>query len=83
MDKKRFSRIALIMAISLFLSGCAGNIPFTDKEEKVSKETGYTVETLGLEPDFSYERQVEIPNVQVNRLGYLPESTKVAFFLGI
>ena len=82
MDKKRFSRIALIMAISLFLSGCAGNIPFTDKEEKVSKETGYTVETLGLEPDFSYERQVEIPNVQVNRLGYLPESTKVAFFQG-
>ena len=39
MDKKRFSRIALIMAISLFLSGCAGNIPFTDTEEKGSNET--------------------------------------------
>lgn len=82
MAKKVFPRIALIMAISLLLSGCAGNIPFMGKEEKESGETEYMAETLGLEPDFSYERQAETPNVQVNRLGYLPESTKIAFFQG-
>ena len=82
MAKKGFPRIALIMAMSLLLSGCAGNIPFIGKEEKESEETEYMAETLGLEPDFSYERQAETPNVQVDRLGYLPESTKIAFFMG-
>lgn len=82
MNKKSFSRIALIMAISLLLSGCAGNVPFMGKEEKPSGETAYKAETLGLEPDFSYERQVESPSVQVDRLGYLSESTKIAFFQG-
>lgn len=82
MAKKGFPRIALIMVISLLLSGCAGNIPFIGKEEKGSGRVEYMAETLGLEPDFSYERQAETPNVQVNRLGYLPGSTKVAFFQG-
>lgn len=82
MKKRSFSRIALIMAASLLLSGCAGNIPFMGKEEKASGETAYMAETLGLEPDFSYERQTEIPNIQTDRLGYLPESTKIAVFRG-
>lgn len=81
MDKKSFSRIALIVAMSLLLSGCAGNIPFMEKEEEPG-ETEYTAKTLGLEPDFSYERQAETPNIQVDRLGYRPESTKIAFFQG-
>lgn len=82
MAKKGFPRIALIMVISLLLSGCAGNIPFMGKEEKASGETAYMAETLGIEPDFSYERQAEVPNIQVDRLGYLPESTKIAVFQG-
>lgn len=81
-NKKSFFRIVPIVAMSLLLSGCAGNIPFMEKEEKASGKTAYMAETLGLEPDFSYERQAEIPNIQVDRLGYLPESTKIAFFQG-
>ena len=39
-------------------------------------------ETLGLEPDFSYERKVEKPHIQTDRLGYLPKSAKTAIIQG-
>lgn len=83
MDKKKsISRIALIMAACLFLSGCTGNIPFINKDAAAQEEIAVTVETLGLEPDFSYERKAERPSIQVNRLGYLPKSVKTAIFQG-
>ena len=77
-NKKNFSRIALIMTISLLLSGCAGNIPFMNKEQEKQGEISLTAETMGLEPDFSYERNTERPHIQVDRLGYLPKSAKTA-----
>lgn len=40
------------------------------------------METLGLTPDFNYERKEEKPSVQVDRLGYLPGSAKTAIFQG-
>lgn len=40
------------------------------------------METLGLTPDFDYERKAEKPSVQVDRLGYLPGSVKTAVFQG-
>lgn len=39
-------------------------------------------ETLGLVPDFSYERKAEKPGVWVDQLGYLPGSVKMAVFQG-
>ena len=39
-------------------------------------------ETLGLTPDFSYERETERPGIRTDLLGYLPDSTKAAVFQG-
>lgn len=77
---KNFSCIALIMAAVMFLTGCAGNMPFMRKEEP--KEAVFTAQTLGLAPDFSYERKAERPGILVDRLGYLPTSVKTALFQG-
>lgn len=81
-DKKNVSRIALAAAVVMILSGCAGNVPFTGKEQGNRKEMNLTAETLGLEADFSYERKREKPHVQVDCLGFLPKSTKTAVFQG-
>lgn len=77
--KGHISAVALLLAASVFLSGCAGNISFMEKEKE---EPEFAMETLGLEPDFSYERKAESPNIQVDRLGYLPGSSKTAVFQG-
>lgn len=63
----------------MLLSGCAADFPFMDEEQE---EPEFTLETLGLEPDFSYERAAERPSIQVDRLGYLPGSVKMAVFQG-
>ena len=77
--RRHFSAVGLLTALCMLLSGCAGKISFADKGEG---ETEFAMETLGLEPDFSYERKPESPSVQVDRLGYLPGSSKIAVFQG-
>lgn len=77
--KKYISVLALAVAASLLLSGCAVDLPFAGKEET---EQEFIPETLGLTPDFSYERQAERPGIQTDRLGYLPYSVKTAVFQG-
>lgn len=77
--KKAFSAVILLLVESLLLSGCAGNIPLKGGGQE---ETEFTMETLGLEPDFSYERKPERPGIQIDRLGYLPGSSKMAVFQG-
>ena len=77
--KRHISAALLLLTVSVFLSGCAGNISFMDKEKE---EPEFAMETLGLEPDFSYERKAESPGIQVDRLGYLPGSSKTAVFQG-
>lgn len=68
-----------IAAVSMFLSGCAVDVPFAaDRQE----ETEIMPETLGLTPDFTYEKAKESPSIQVDRLGYLPASSKMAVFQG-
>lgn len=63
----------------MFLSGCAADVPFAaDRQE----ETEIMPETLGLTPDFTYEKAREGPSIQVDRLGYLPGSSKAAVFQG-
>lgn len=89
--RKNLSHIIWMVIPCLFLSGCAGNAPlpgntplpgnapfFGKNQEK--EESAFEGETLGLTPDFSYERKAERPNIQVNRQGYLPGSTKIAIF---
>lgn len=77
--KKAVSAVILLLTQSLLLSGCAGNIPLRGDGQE---ETEFTMETLGLEPDFSYERKPEKPSIQIDRLGYLPGSSKTAVFQG-
>lgn len=71
--------VTLMVTVSVLLSGCAAKIPFPDKERE---ETDFVPQTLGLAPDFSYEIPKENPGVQVDRLGYLPGSSKTAVFEG-
>ncbi len=71
-EKKNFSHMVWLIIPCLLLSGCSGS---------ASKESAFTAETLGLTPDFSYERKAEKPNIQVNCRGYLPKSAKIAIFL--
>lgn len=76
------SVIALIVTAAMLLSGCAANIPFPEKSKTEQTEPEFTLETLGLTPDFSYERPAEKPGIRTDRLGYLPESVKTAVFRG-
>lgn len=72
------SAAVLLLAVSVLLSGCAA-IP---SGEAGKGEAEFSAETLGLAPDFSYERKPERPSIQVDRFGYLPGSSKMAVFQG-
>lgn len=74
--------LSVTVAASLLLSGCAVNLPFAESAKTEQGEQEFTPETLGLTPDFSYERQEERPGIQIDTLGYLPDSAKVAVFQG-
>ena len=81
-NKKYISIVVLFLTVSVFLSGCAVPVPFMAEKQDAQEESVFTAETLGMEPDFSYEKKEESPNVKIDRLGYLPESTKTVFFQG-
>lgn len=66
----------------MLLSGCAMPFPFAGGGNGGSGEQELMPETLGLEPDFSYERAEERPRIQTDHLGYLPYSVKTAVFQG-
>lgn len=81
--KYKKNRVVLALAAAaVLLSGCAGNIPFMENKKTGQGEQEFALETLGLAPDFSYERPVEKPGIKTDRLGYLPESAKTAVFRG-
>lgn len=80
--KNYISALALTLAISLFLSGCAVDLPFMESDMSGQEAPEFTPETLGLTPDFSYERPAERPGIRTDLLGYLPESAKTAVFQG-
>lgn len=60
--------------LSLCLMGCAVG----QGEGVQSSENTFT--SMEAEPDLSYEVPVDSPNIFVNQLGYITESTKVAVF---
>lgn len=66
----------------MLLSGCAMPFPFSEGGNRGSGEQELMPETLGLSPDFSYERAEEKPSIRTDRLGYLPYSVKTAVFQG-
>lgn len=74
--------LSVTVAASLLLSGCAVNLPFMESAGTEQGEQEFAPETLGLTPDFSYERQTERPGIRIDTLGYLPDSAKVAVFQG-
>lgn len=80
--KKYISMLALTVAVSLLLSGCALRLPFAEGGGRGAGEQEAVPETLGLAPDFSYERKAERPGILTDRLGYLPYSVKTAVFQG-
>lgn len=69
--------LSILLVISI-LAGCS--LPLGNKNQKKEEDdNGYT---LGLTPDFSYEVTEQLPNILVNQVGYLPESSKVAILQG-
>lgn len=60
--------------LSLCLTGCAVG----QGEGVQSSENTFT--SMEAEPDLSYEVPVDSPNIFVNQLGYITDSTKVAVF---
>ena len=69
--------LSILLMIS-FLAGCS--LPFGNSNR--DSEGDDRMETLGLTPDFSYEVKEQLPNILINQVGYLPESSKVAILQG-
>ena len=86
MHQNRISVLAFALAAALTLAGCGQTFPalpfVRGQGEGKRGEEEFQLETLGLTPEFSYERKEEIPSVRVDRLGYLPGSVKTAVFRG-
>ena len=80
--KKYRAVLALTAAVSLLLSGCTAGLPLTEGDKAGQAAPELASETLGLTPDFSYERQTEKPWIKTDCLGYLPDSVKTAVFQG-
>ena len=69
--------LSILLVISI-LAGCS--LPLENRNQKLEEnEKGYT---LGLTPDFSYEVKEQLPNILVNQVGYLPQSSKIAILQG-
>ena len=67
-----------ILLVTSILAGCS--LPLENRNQKLEEnEKGYT---LGLTPDFSYEVKEQLPNILVNQVGYLPQSSKIAILQG-
>lgn len=67
--------VSILLCIKL-LAGCSYQGEATQTPQENGKET------LGLTPDFSYEIELQTPNILVNQIGYLPQSSKVAVLQG-
>lgn len=71
-------RLVLCFCICLCLMGCSfsdfkkSQIQVEDEERKQG--------TLGLKPDFSYEKKEQVPTILVDQLGYYPKAMKQAYF---
>lgn len=69
--------LSILMIVSM-LAGCS----FSGKNVGMHTLGEESKDTLGLTPDFSYEVVEQTPNIMVNQIGYYPEGSKLAIFLG-
>lgn len=69
--------IALVLALSLLLTGCSlKQLNLSDS----SADSAFV--SMESEPYLNYEIPASLPHVLVDQLGYLPQSTKGVFFCG-
>lgn len=69
--------LSILMIVSM-LAGCS----FGGKNVEKHTLGEESKDTLGLTPDFSYEVTEQTPNIMVNQIGYYPEGSKLAIFIG-
>lgn len=79
--------IAIIITITLSmaaLSGCSQSwhIGESNQSSANAESSDNQITTLGLEQDFSYDIPVSTAHIEVDQLGYLPQSKKIAVFRG-
>lgn len=70
-------KTAGLILVSLLLTGC--NAPLIQEE---ATQAQVEITSMEEEADLSYEVPVSSPNILVNQLGYITESTKLAVFSG-
>lgn len=70
-------RLSVLLIISM-LAGCS--FPLENIEKQFSRKE--KEDTLGLTPDFSYEVSEQTPNIMINQVGYLADSSKIAILAG-
>lgn len=70
-------KAAGLILVSLLLTGCS--TPPVQEETATAQEE---ITSMEEEADLSYEVPVSSPNILVNQLGYITESTKLAIFCG-
>jgi len=71
--------ISLCLAAST-LSGCSQVAPIS--EQLSTSDADNQLSTLGLEPDLNYDRPTIDAHIEINQLGYLCKSKKIAVFRG-
>ena len=77
---------AVLIAASVMLSACSPQDIFRWPPGVLQPQSGSSEEdqitSLGLTPDLDYERPVIEAHIEVDQLGYLPDSRKMAIFRG-
>ncbi len=77
---------AVLIAASVMLSACSPQDIFRWPQGVLQPQSGSSEEdqitSLGLTPDLDYERPVIEAHIEVDQLGYLPDSRKMAIFRG-
>ncbi len=68
------------MLCACFLSSCSFSHLNLSRASDAKSQQDIT--SLGLKPDFTYDVPVSHPNIEVDRLGYLPDEKKQAVFVG-
>ncbi len=68
---------AAAAVLVLLLTGCGAAPLKQDTQEEIN-----IITSMEEEPDLAYEVPVSLPNILINQLGYITDSTKTAIFCG-
>lgn len=82
-SKRLFPILLIVSIIASALCGCNLVVPLIGTSNASQQEnTENQITTLGLTPDFDYDRPVVEAHIEIDQLGYLPEQKKMAIFRG-